>query len=344
MKTDKNQYSVLLVDDYPENIEVLAGSLQGTGYHLMAANSGKEALRLARSDHQPDLILLDVMMPEIDGHDVCRSLKEDPRTKNIPVIFITALVSPEDEALGFSLGAVDYIHKPISPPIVRARVATHLALAHQNRELERRVANATKEISETRREIIRRLAVAGEYHDNETGAHVIRVGMYVEHLALAKGLDPAQASLLKDAAEMHDVGKIGIPDSILLKPGQYSAEERAIMQRHCEIGAEILGDHQSPILVSAKRIAYSHHEKWNGEGYPLQLKGEQIPYEARLASLADVFDALVSKRPYKEPWPFEKAAELIQSESGKSFDPDVVTLFNNLTNIFYDILNKIPDQ
>jgi putative two-component system response regulator len=254
------------------------------------------------------------------------------------------LVAPEDEALGFSLGAVDYIHKPISPPIVRARVATHLALADQNRELERMVTQITAEITETRREIIRRLGVAGEYRDNETGAHVMRVGMFVEQLALEQGLDPGKAELLREAAQMHDVGKIGIPDRILLKAGIYLPEERKQMEKHCKIGAEILGDHKSQLLISAKRIAYSHHEKWDGQGYPQGLKGEDIPYEARLTSLADAFDALISRRPYKEPWPVEKATEWIISGSGKSFDPDIVNLFKKSIDKFINIIHEIPDS
>ncbi len=334
----------MIVDDIPENISLLAASLEGTGYRITAATSGAEALRLSFSSHPPDIILLDVMMPDLDGYEVCRRLKSDPRTAGIPIIFITSLVAPEDEMRGLSLGATDYIHKPISPPVVRVRVANHLALANQNRELEIRVAQAVAEISETRREIIRRLGIAGEYRDNETGMHVLRVGRFSEILALHLGYSSRDASELREAAQMHDLGKIGIPDHILLKPGRYEPHERKIMEKHCSIGADILGEHSSTLLSTARKIALGHHEKWSGEGYPHGLSGEIIPLEARIVAIADVFDALITERPYKEAWSHEKAADWIISESGKSFDPDLVESFQSTFTDFSETALKLPDQ
>ncbi len=336
--------TILIVDDNPTNIEVLIGTLNGTGYEIRAATSGEEALRNASLQTPPDLILLDIMMPKMDGFEVCRLLKNDVRTRRIPVIFITARISEEDETKGFKLGAVDYIHKPFGTSIVRARIATHLALANQNRELERHVSEVTKEIDDTRREIIKRLGVAGEFRDNETGAHVIRVGYFVENMALQAGLNEAEAVFLRDASQMHDVGKIGIPDHILLKPGIYTVEERDLMKRHCHIGAQIIGEHTSHLMNLAYNIALRHHEKWDGTGYPDGVSGEDIPYEARLTSIADVFDALISTRPYKNPWSLSSALEYIISETGKSFDPEIVRIFQDSLPELKQIVIDYPEK
>jgi putative two-component system response regulator len=318
--------SILIVDDEPMNIDVLSGVLRSE-YKVRAALNGKRALAIAMANPMPDMIMLDIMMPDIDGYEVCRQIKANPVTKNIPVIFVTAKNQDEDEKKGLELGAVDYITKPINPALVLARVHTHLALYDQNRELERMVRERTDELHHTRLEIILRLGRAAEYKDNETGMHVMRMSHYSQVLALAAGLNEEDAELLLDASPMHDIGKIGIPDNILRKPGKLDENEWDTMQQHPEIGGEIIGTHKSKLLDMARDIALTHHEKFNGKGYPKGLKGEEIPFVSRIVSIADVFDALTTERPYKKAWSVEDALKLIQDEAGKSFDPQLVELF-----------------
>ena len=304
---------LLLVDDEPTNLQVLRHVLQAD-YRLLFATDGARALQVAR-EQLPQLILLDIMMPGMDGYAVCRALKADPATAGIPVIFITALNDSQDETAGFDVGAVDYITKPVSPPVVRARVRTHLSLVRMD------------ELRETRLQIVQRLGRAAEYKDNETGMHGIRMSHFSKLLALAAGCSPAWAEDLLNAAPMHDVGKIGIPDAVLRKPGPLDADEWATMRRHPEIGAEIIGEHPSGVLQLAREIALAHHEKWDGSGYPRGLAGEAIPLSARIVAIADVFDALTTRRPYKEPWPVQEAMNHIAAQAGKHFDPALVALF-----------------
>ena len=304
---------LLLVDDEPTNLQVLRHVLQAD-YRLLFATDGARALQVTR-EQLPQLILLDIMMPGMDGYAVCRALKADPATAGIPVIFITALNDSQDETAGFDVGAVDYITKPVSPPVVRARVRTHLSLVRMD------------ELRETRLQIVQRLGRAAEYKDNETGMHVIRMSHFSQLLALAAGCSPAWAEDLLNAAPMHDVGKIGIPDAVLRKPGPLDADEWATMRRHPEIGVEIIGEHPSGVLQLAREIALAHHEKWDGSGYPRGLAGEAIPLSARIVAIADVFDALTTRRPYKEPWPVQDALDHIAAQAGKHFDPALVALF-----------------
>ena len=304
---------LLLVDDEPTNLQVLRHVLQAD-YRLLFATDGARALQVAR-EQLPQLILLDIMMPGMDGYAVCRALKADPATAGIPVIFITALNDSQDETAGFDVGGVDYLTKPVSPPVVRARVRTHLSLVRM------------EELRETRLQIVQRLGRAAEYKDNETGLHVIRMSHFAQLLALAAGCSPAWAEDLLNAAPMHDVGKIGIPDAVLRKPGPLDADEWATMRRHPEIGAEIIGEHPSGVLQLAREIALAHHEKWDGSGYPRGLAGEAIPLSARIVAIADVFDALTTRRPYKEPWPVQEAMNHIAAQAGKHFDPALVALF-----------------
>lgn len=317
--------TILVVDDTPENIDVLVGTLKGS-YNVKAAINGTMALKIAKSS-PPDLILLDVMMPGIDGYEVCRQLKADLTTKDIPIVFVTAKIGVEDELKGLELGAVDYITKPISPPIVQARVQTHLALHDQNRELDRKVRLQTAQLHETRLQIIQRLGKAAEFKDNETGMHVIRMSKYSYVLAKAAGLSEADSELLMNAAPMHDIGKIGIPDNILKKPGKLTDEEFDTMRTHCVIGADVIGDDSSELLILAKEIALTHHEKWNGFGYPNKISGEDIPLTGRITAITDVFDALTSVRPYKKAWTTEDAVALLEKEAGEHFDPKLVPLF-----------------
>jgi cyclic di-GMP phosphodiesterase len=320
------QATILVVDDTPTNISVLTEILRGD-YRVLAAINGEQALKIARGDPPPDLILLDVMMPGMSGHEVCQRLKAESSTRKIPVIFVTAMSQVEDEARGFALGAVDYITKPVSPPIVKARVKTHLALYDQNRELERMVRERTSELHHTRLEIIKRLGRAGEFRDNETGMHVIRVAHFCRLLGEAARMNEEDVDLLFNAAPMHDIGKIGIRDHVLLKPGKLDDEEIKVMRQHVPFGGEIIGEHSDALLSMARIIAQTHHEKWDGTGYHRGLKGEEIPLVGRITSIADVFDALTSVRPYKKAWPVEDAVKLIQREAGTSFDPDLVQKF-----------------
>ena len=305
--------TLLIVDDEPTNLQVLRQILQDD-YRLLFARDGHKALELAAAE-KPQLILLDVMMPGMTGHDTCLAIKQNPATTHIPVIFVTALSDVDDETRGFELGAVDYITKPVSPPIVRARVRNHLSLVRID------------ELRESRLQIIQRLGLAAEYKDNETGLHVIRMSHYSKTLALAAGWTSASAEELLTAAPMHDIGKIGIPDHILLKPGPLTPEEWDVMKRHPIIGAEIIGEHSSSLLKLARQIALCHHEKWNGMGYPNGLMGEDIPIEARIVAVADVFDALTTERPYKKAWTVEAALEVLHKDAGSHFDPKLVALF-----------------
>jgi len=324
-----NKQVILVVDDTPENIDVLSGTLRSE-YKVKAALNGEKALKLAFTEPHPDLILLDIMMPGMDGYEVCRALKANPRTHKIPVVFITAKSEVADEQKGLEMGAVDYITKPISPPIVKIRVQTHLALSNQNHILEKKVIERTEQLNQTRLEIIRRLGRAAEYKDNETGMHVIRMSHYARLLAEAISDDQQWIDLIFSAAPMHDIGKIGIPDNILLKPGKLDDKEWDIMRKHPEFGANIIGDHNSELMQMAKEIAITHHEKWNGFGYPYKLKGEEIPLSGRIVAIADVFDALTTERPYKKAWTVEDAVNLINEESGKHFDPELVSLFHKV--------------
>ena len=304
---------LLLVDDEPTNLQVLRGILQAD-YRLLYARDGATALKLAR-ETPPDLVLLDVMMPGMSGHDVCRLLKSEAATSAVPVVFVTALADAGDEAQGFEVGAVDYIIKPVSPPVVRARVRTHLSLVRMD------------ELKSSRLEIVQRLGRAAEYKDNETGQHVLRMSHYAQLLALAIGFDPRDAEELLHAAPMHDVGKIGIPDHILRKPQGLTPEEWTVMRTHASIGADIIGQHASGLLHVAAKIALRHHEKWDGSGYPGGLAGDAIPLEARIVAIADVFDALTSVRPYKAAWSAQDAVALLQREAGQHFDPALVPAF-----------------
>ncbi|WP_096086629.1 response regulator [Agaribacterium haliotis] len=325
--------SVLVVDDTPENIDVLAGVLKQE-YQIKVAKNGEMALKIASLASQPDLILLDIMMPGIDGYEVCRRLKQDHTTRHIPIIFVTAKITQEDELKGLELGAVDYITKPISPPVVKARVKTHLALYDQNRELDKKVKEQTREIAETQMKIVQRLGLAAEYKDNETGMHVVRMSHYSRILAEACGMSERDCDLLLAAAPMHDIGKIGIPDAILQKPAKLDADEWKVMQSHAEIGAEILGRDNSELLQMARIVALTHHEKWDGSGYPKGLEGEEIPRIGRIVAIADVFDALTSERPYKKAWTVEDAVAVLEKDAGSHFDPQLVPLFvKNLDKI-----------
>lgn len=340
---DATKATVLIVDDNSDNLDVLSGILKPF-YKVKAAISGELALKIVATKNKPDIILLDIMMPGIDGYEVCKRIKADPTSTDIPIIFVTAKTEVKDEQAGFELGAVDYITKPISVPIVLARVRAQLALYNQQRELELLVKERTKELDETRLEIIQRLGRAAEYKDNETGLHVIRMSWYSKFLAEQIKASDAWVELLYTAAPMHDIGKIAIPDRVLLKPGKLDKEEWQIMQKHVEYGVDILGTHQSELLSMAREIALYHHEKFDGSGYPNGTVGTGIPLSARIVMIADVFDALTSVRPYKKAWTVEKAVSLLEEESGSHFDPDLVSEFIKCLPRVIKIKDEFQDE
>ncbi|HYQ39172.1 MAG TPA: two-component system response regulator [Pseudomonas sp.] len=356
--------TILMVDDNPNNL-VLVNNLLKHDYRLKVANNGQTALRVAAGAEQPDLILLDIMMPELDGYEVCRRLKADERLRDIPVIFLTACSRIADERHGLELGAVDYITKPISPPIMLARIRTHLKLKasadflrSKSEYLEQEVQRRTREVLAVQDATIEMMASLAETRDNETGNHIRRTQNYVRTLAealrhhprFAGFLTPANIQLLFKSAPLHDIGKIGIPDSILLKPGHLDKREFEVMQTHARLGgeaiarAERLTGRPVPFLRIAKEIAYSHHEKWDGSGYPQGLSGEAIPVSARLMAIADVYDALISSRVYKAPMAHEEAVKIISAGKSSHFDPDMVDAFLERHETFREIAEEYADQ
>ena len=339
--------TVLVVDDTPDNLALMSGLLKDL-YKVKVANSGDKALRIVRGDSPPDLILLDIMMPGHSGHDVCQELKADPATRDIPIIFLTAMTATEDEKLGLEMGAVDYITKPISPPIVLARVATHLQikaaadfLKDKNQFLENEVARRTREMSAIQDVTILAMASLAETRDSDTGNHIRRTQFYLkavaerlqDHPRFRHLLDRPTIDLLFKSAPLHDIGKVGIPDRILLKPGHLDADEYEIMKTHTTLGRDAIQHAEDRLgmevdfLRFAKEIAYFHQEKWDGSGYPDGRGGDDIPIPARLMAVADVYDALVSRRIYKEGMPHERAFEILLEGRGSHFDPDVVDAF-----------------
>jgi len=353
---------ILVVDDEKFYIDVLVNLLQDN-YRISIAKTGEAALKRAFSATPPDLILLDVLMPGIDGYEVCRQLKDDVRTANIPVIFLTVKSEVDDEMRGFELGAVDYIAKPMSPPIVMTRVKNHLMLAQARRILEdqknilrQQVQEQTKEISRTQDAAIFCMASLAETRDNETGNHIRRTQHYVRLLCnflktrpnFSHYLDDKTIELLFKSAPLHDIGKVGVPDKILLKPGPLTPEEWTHMKKHSAIGCEALLSAEKELgstsfLEIAREIALTHHEKWDGSGYPGGLKGEEIPISGRLMALADVYDALISKRIYKEAFSHEKSVKLIVAEKGTHFDPEIVEAFELLADEFKAIAETFKD-
>ena len=339
--------TILVVDDTPDNLILMNNLLKGD-YKVKIANDGEKALKIAASESPPDLILLDIMMPGMDGYEVCQHLKRDPRTTNIPVIFLTAKAEVEDEKKGLELGAVDYITKPISPPIVMARVKNHIALKaaadflhDQNDFLELEVAKRTREVQESYLETIFTLTRAAEYRDEDTGAHVKRIGYYSRELARMLGLDKDFIDKIFFASPMHDIGKIGIADHVLLKPGDFTPDDWEVMKGHTSMGAKILGNSKSPYLKMGAEIALNHHERWDGGGYPDGKRGEAIPPAARIMNICDIYDALRSKRPYKPAFDHLKTMDIMTRGDSRTqpehFDPVIFAAFMQNHQSFSDI-------
>jgi putative two-component system response regulator len=344
---------VLIVDDTPANIHILMEALKDT-YAITAATNGQKALDITRSEAKPDIILLDIMMPEIDGYEVCRQLKLDVRTDSIPVIFITALTDEEDEARGLDLGAVDFITKPFRPGIVKSRVRNHLELKRHRDHLQDLVEEQVEEIADSHIATIFAMSKLAESRDDDTGKHLERTQIYCRMLAEQLGtrdemksiIDAEYIETIFHASPLHDIGKVAVPDAVLCKPGKLTDEEFAIMRTHTRRGAETL-------FIVAKRfpnneflnmgldIARWHHEKWAGGGYPDGISGEEIPLCARIMAVSDVYDALTSKRCYKEPMPHSRAAEILRNDAGTHFDPLIIEAFNAIEAEFDRVRSEL---
>ncbi|MGV1098859.1 response regulator [Thiovibrio sp. JS02] len=360
-----SQCTVLIVDDTRENIDILIGAMTGS-YEMMVAMDGQTALEIAQSV-VPQLILLDIMMAGMDGYEVCRRLKESPLTRDIPVIFLTALTEISSKTRGFRCGAVDYITKPFEVEEIRARVKTHLSLqlarqdlARQNELLEKHVQARTRELALTQEVTIDCLAGLAEYRDPETGGHIMRTKHYIlllanhlrNHPRFRSQLDATGIDLLHKSAPLHDIGKVGVTDSILLKPGPLTAAEFQEMTRHTVYGRDAIAGAEKKLggnsfLRIAKDFAYTHHEKWDGSGYPQGLQGEAIPLAGRLMALVDVYDALISKRVYKPPFPHQQAVKIITEGDGRTlpahFDPEILSAFVALQKEFRIVALRFAD-
>jgi len=335
--------TILVIDDDPSAVSLIDNALKHE-YNIRVALDGEKGLQLACDSEIPDLILLDVVMPKMDGYEVCKAIRQHPLTCHVPILFLTTLTDEFSTVHAFELGANDFIAKPICPRVLGVRVHTHLVLSNQQRNLERKVRERTQEIQGLQLNIIQCLGRASEFRDNETGLHVIRMSHYARSLALATGVDEAAAEMLLNAAPMHDVGKIGIPDNILLKPDRLDEAEFAIIRQHPIIGAEILGHHDSELMHMARSIALTHHEKWDGTGYPHALKAEAIPLEGRIVAVVDVFDALTTARPYKDAWPVDETIDYLLAERGRHFEPRLVDHFVDVLPEILMIKEKHAEQ
>jgi len=343
--------NILIIDDELANVKLLERILQIKGYLNIQSTTDPCKVESLCDSTEFDVFLLDIRMPKIDGFEVMARLKKRFKDDYIPVLVLTAQTDQETHLKALESGAKDFITKPFDRLEVLNRINNllevrllHKQAKQQNQILEEKVKQRTKELYHTRQQVIQKLGLAAEYRDNETGNHIIRMSKYAYLLALAHGLSEAQAELILNAAPMHDIGKIGIPDNILLKPGKLDANEWKIMQSHVTIGGTILSDKDSELMTTAQQIALHHHEKWDGSGYPKGLEGEAISIAGRICAVADVFDALLSRRPYKEPWPIEKAIELIETEAGKHFDPKIAPLMRQILPEIQTIMLEYSDE
>jgi putative two-component system response regulator len=361
---DEKRETILIVDDSPDNVALLSSLLKGR-YRVKVATSGEKALALVTGEKMPDLILLDIMMPGMDGYEVCRRLKGNPETADIPVIFLTAKSNTMDEEKGLELGAVDYITKPPSPPIVIARIRTQLRLKSvadflkdKNAYLEAEVVRRTREIGTIQDVTMVAMGSLAETRDNETGNHIRRTQHYIKILAEKMKDNPRFKNYLTDttiellykSAPLHDIGKVGIPDGILKKPDKLDPDEFDVMKTHTTLGRDAIIQAEKSLnspnsfLSVAREIAWSHHEKWDGSGYPRGLSGDDIPMPGRLMAIPDVYDALISKRVYKRGFTHEEAVEIIQKGAGIHFDPDLAVAFMGLSDRFNEVAKTFNDQ
>jgi len=347
---DVRRADILLVDDETVNLKLLQRSLEALGYARLTSLSDPRAVLPHYEKHRPDLVVLDLNMPGMNGFEIMGKLRALEKDDMPPVLILTAQHAQEDRVRALRNGAQDYITKPFSIEELSARVRNLLQaqlnrkmIRGRNLQLEQRVCERTRELYDTRLQIVRRLGRAAEYRDNETGLHIVRMSKISALLGDAVGMGRESCELLLNASPMHDIGKIGIPDHILLKPGRFEPDEWEIMKSHTTIGADILSGDDSDILNMAREIAFTHHEKWDGSGYPRGLQGENIPLEGRIVAVADVFDALTSERPYKRAWPIEDALDFVRSQRGQHFDPQLVDLFMENLPAVLEIRNRFAE-
>ncbi|WP_419780228.1 HD domain-containing phosphohydrolase [Maridesulfovibrio sp.] len=342
--------SILIVDDNPINIVLLENLLERKGYENYTSTSDPRTVAPLQAAEKFDLILLDVRMPHMSGIEVLKVLREQDSSEFLPILVLTAQTDQQTRQQVLEAGATDFLTKPFEYWEVLLRIRNMLETRFYYKQqverqdhLEAEVRRRTQAIRETQLDIVQRLARAGEFRDNETGAHVIRVSKVAQIIARGMGLDDAACDLIVYASPMHDVGKIAVPDSILMKSGPLDPEEWEVMKEHCSVGYEIMGDNPSEVVWAASQIALYHHERWDGNGYPEGLKGEDIPLFARITAVSDVFDALTSDRPYKKAWPIDKAIEYISKESGTQFDPGVVGSFLSNISEIIAVGEEYPD-
>ncbi len=335
---------ILAVDD-AEDLLALIGKALASEYRVKLAADGGDALTFAAAAPQPDLILLDVDMPGASGYEICQLLKEDPATAHIPVIFLTGKVEPAEQLEGLDVGAVDYLAKPINAKLLMARVRIHLALLSRQVALEREVKERTAQLEDARSQLIRRLARAMEFHESAAaGNRVARVSQYCKLIAQAAGMKPEVAELLQKASPLYDIGKMGVPSEILRKPGKLSAPDLERVRRHPQLGAEIIGEHKDPVLGLAHRLALTHHERWDGTGYPKRLKGNDIPWPGRVMALVDAFEAMTTTQFHRQkPYTVDEAAKLIKAEFGKQFDPSLADAFDKALPVMRKVRETFSD-
>ncbi len=335
---------ILVVDDSPD-VLALAAKVLGREYRVKLAPDGGTALHLAGDDPKPDLILLDVEMPGASGFGVCRVLKDDPATAPIPVVFLSGKTDAHDQLEGFEMGAVDYLAKPINARLLLARVRNHVALVNRQHELERLVRERTAQLEHTRLQIIYRLARAMEYHESAAaGNRALRLAQYAKLLSVAAGAKPGLAELMEHAAPLHDVGKLSVPAEILRKPEKLSAPDWERVRRHPEVGAEIIGKYEDPLLKLARLLALTHHERWDGRGYPQGLKGEAIPWPGRVMAIADAFESMTTTQFYRAALPVEQAAREIAAGSGTKYEPALVEAFQRALPAMRKVRESFSDQ